>query len=158
MENDENIQDGQEEKYTELTPRNKVFCQAFVMCRDKYKAYEMARYEAKDKDAKAACISRMLRNPRVQEYIQKLEDEQAVALCLSNERIIGNLCQIAFDEEKTDNSRLRALEILAKSRGMLKDVSVEAEQDELSQERIAQAKEAARQSAEAEWQRIIGDR
>jgi len=156
MENDENIQDGQGEKYTELTKRNKVFALAYVKTRDKYEAYRIARYEAIERDAQAVVISRMLKNPAMQEYIKELEDEQAIADNLTNDMIIANLVDIGFDKNKKDSDRNRALEILAKCRGMMKDVIThEGEQDELSQERLERGRQLAKEAAERERLRLI---
>ena len=100
------------------------FCYAFVNTGDKYKAFDIARYEGKNQGAKAAAVSRLLKRPRIKARIKELEREYYEALGIDEKRILDNVAEIAFNKKGSKQDRLRALELLGKERAMWKDNQV----------------------------------
>lgn len=101
-----------------LNHREERFCLAFVNTGDKYKAFDIAKYEAKTQGAKAAAVSRLLKRPRIKARIAELQREYMLALGATEERILGNLAEIAFNKKNPNADRNRALELLGKNRAM----------------------------------------
>lgn len=113
----------------ELNNREERFCYAFVNTGDKYKAFEIAKYEGKTQGAKAAAVSRLLKRPQIKARIRVLEREYYEALGIDEKRILGNVAEIAFDKKLINKQdRLRALELLGKERAMWKENQVGGEQ------------------------------
>ena len=116
-------QEGTSEKV--LNNREERFCYAFVNTGDKYKAFDLAKYEASTDGAKAAAVSRMLKRPWIKARIKVLEREYYEAMGVDEKRILGNVAAIAFNKDVSKPERLRALELLGKERAMWIDRSQE---------------------------------
>ncbi len=107
-----------------LSNQMERFCYALVNTGDKYKAFDIARYEGKNQGAKAAAVSRLLKRSNIKARIKVLEREYYEALGIDNKRILGNVAEIAFNKNINKQDRLRALELLGKERAMWKDNQV----------------------------------
>jgi len=98
------------------------FCLAIVNTGDKYKAFEIGRYKAKTRGAETSAISRLLRTPKIKRRIEELNREYFSALGITEERILGNLAEIVFNKnESNQGDRIRALELLGRARAMWTD-------------------------------------
>jgi phage terminase small subunit len=100
-----------------LSLREERFCLAVANTGDKYKAFDIAGYEARTKGARAACVSRLLKRPRIKKRIDELQKEYCLALGVTKERILANFAEIAFDKENNKSDRNRALEMLGRHVG-----------------------------------------
>lgn len=104
-----------------LNVRETRFCLAIANTGNKYKAFDIAGYESKTQGSKAACVSRLLKRPEIKERIKEVTAELMLVHGVTEERILANLADIAFNKGNVKSDRNRALEILARSRGMLTD-------------------------------------
>lgn len=132
---------------SELNVREERFCLAVANTGDKYKAFDIANYEAKTQGAKAASVSRLLKRPEIKARIAEATDELMLAKGVTEDRITANLAEIAFDKDNCKADRNRALEILARKLGLLTDNinSTDTQrQRELDAQEAVEASELAR--------------
>ena len=98
-------------------PRQDLFCHTFLS--NGYNATQAA-IAAGYSERTAANIGYTLfhKNKNVSLRLRAIIEEQSTAAGLTNERILKGLMAIAFDPAATDKDRTKALETLAKYRGM----------------------------------------
>lgn len=121
-----------------LNAREKRFCEEYVVDYNGTRAAKRAGY-AEGSAAKAAC--RLLKRQEVLDYVAELQREQRARLCLTSDRVVGELVQILeqcrrpepvmiWDSEKhayvesgeykfDSKGAIRATELLMKHLGML---------------------------------------
>lgn len=132
---------------SELNVREERFCLALANTGDKYKSFEIAGYEGKTHNSKAACVSRLLKRPEIKQRISEFTDELLLAQGVTEDRITANLADIAFDKANCKSDRTRALEILAKTKSMLTEninTTDTQHQRELDEKASEEAEEFAR--------------
>lgn len=119
----ENIPESAEKEgfETSLNLRTERFCLALVNTADKYAAFDLAGFESKTQAGKAAAVSRLLRKPAVKRRINELHRELMAAKGISEDRILGNLAEIAFNKKNHNVDRSRALELLGKKLHLWQD-------------------------------------
>ena len=84
-----------------LTPRQRLFCQEYVVDSNAPRAYEAAGYQSKREGYVAdACASRLLKLAKIQAYISELLEHKKKASGVTGERIISELAAIAFHRSK----------------------------------------------------------
>lgn len=130
-----------------LNVREARFCMAIANTGDKYKAFDIANYQAKNQAAKAAAVSRLLKRPEIKEKITDLTKEIMLAKGVTEERVTANLADIAFNTENSKVDRNRALELLGKTLAMFTDnvnTNDMARQRELDEKASTEAAEIAR--------------
>lgn len=133
---------------SELNIRENRFCLAVANTGDKYKAFDIAGYEAKTQGSKAACVSRLLKRPEIKEKIKEVTTELMLVHGVTEDRILANLAGIAFNKGNAKSDRNRALELLARSRGMLTDninTTDTKRQRELDEKEQQEAQEIAKE-------------
>lgn len=104
-----------------LNIREDRFCLAVANTGNKYKAFDIAGYEAKTQGSKAACVSRLLKRPEIKERIKEITAELMLVHGVTEDRILANLADIAFNKGNAKADRNRALELLGKSKAMFTD-------------------------------------
>ncbi len=116
-----------------LTPKQRRFCEQFMLLPTKKEAVIAAGYSGKHPTVTAA---KLWKNPEVQEYIAKLEAEAAERNNINQDELIERLREnyASAKEAKQYNACNRAIELEAKMGGLLKDqvhvTSLEARSDE----------------------------
>ena len=126
-----------------LNNREERFCLAFVKTADRYESFDIAKYEAKTQDARAAAVSRLLKRPKIKRRIEVLQREYMLAKGVSEQRILGNLAEIAFNKKNHNVDRTRALELLGKKSAMWIDRNLSEtlpEQPVMTEEKEAKIK------------------
>lgn len=105
-----------------LTNKEKAFCEEYIAngcnaSRAYFKAYNCATIENARKE-----YCKVLKRPRVKEYIQKLQREAYENAYINAERIALKLAEIAFaekdDEDYGASAQLKALDLLQKQLGL----------------------------------------
>ena len=106
-----------------LTKKEKAFCEYYVLESESatgayQKAYDCAYNTANAQGCK------MLRKPRIREYIDALQQEAFEMACISAEKVALKLSEIAFapkgDKDYNATAQLKALELLSKNMGLQK--------------------------------------
>lgn len=106
-----------------LTKKEKAFCEYYVLESESatgayQKAYDCAYNTANAQGCK------MLRKPRIREYIDALQQEAFEMACISAEKVALKLSEIAFapkgDEDYNASAQLKALDLLQKQMGLQK--------------------------------------
>ena len=106
-----------------LTKKEKAFCEYYVLESESatgayQKAYDCAYNTANAQGWK------MLRKPRIREYIDVLQQEAFEMACISAEKVALKLSEIAFapkgDEDYNASAQLKALDLLQKQMGLQK--------------------------------------
>ena len=105
-----------------LNKEQKLFCYLYIVedysMRD---AYKMA-YPNCGSDAQASAnASRLYAKPHIKEYCNMLLEDLSKSVELNAKTIVNGFMQIAFGEDSTDANKLKALENLAKMKGLFKE-------------------------------------
>ncbi len=103
-----------------LTPRQKRFCEQYMILPTKKEAVIAAGYSEKGATITAA---KLMKRPEVQEHIAKLEAEAKERNNINQDEIIGRLREnyASAKEAKQFNACNRAVELEAKMGGLLKE-------------------------------------
>ena len=105
-----------------LTAKQRSFCEHYVTDAgySATQAYLLA-YDATPETANNEGW-RLVRDPRVQEYVHELQKEGLMATGLSAEKVLRGLQDIAFNEQEATSVRLKAMDLLSKNMGLQKTV------------------------------------
>ena len=102
-----------------LSPRQRLFCEEYVVDFDGSKAVLRAGYAPKWSDRQAFILRK---NKGVQTYINHLQkSKEAKIVSVDAEYIVARLVEILNKEAARDGDKIRALEILARHKGMFID-------------------------------------
>lgn len=102
-----------------LTPRQRLFCEEYVVDFDGSKAVIRAGYAPKWSDRQAFILRK---HKGVQTYINHLQkSKEAKMVSVDAEYIVTRLVEILNKEAARDGDKIRALEILARHKGMFID-------------------------------------
>ena len=86
----------------------------------------------------SANASRLYSKSHIKEYCEYLLDDMSKSIELTSKSIINGFMQIAFGDDSSDNARIKALENLAKIKGLYKEektithqvIKIDIEEDE----------------------------
>ncbi len=81
-----------------LNDRQKRFCLEYLVDLNATQAYMRSGYETSTEDIAASCAWELLRNPKVQSYVQKLMDERVARTGITVDRILKEYAAIAFSD------------------------------------------------------------
>jgi phage terminase small subunit len=104
----------------ELNPRQKAFCDEYLKSANATRSYIAAGYKVSESVA-AVNGDRMLRNAKVQEYIQKRQTKIENKRLATVQDVQEFWAKTMFDGEQVPFIRLKASELIAKSSGMFKE-------------------------------------
>lgn len=110
-----------EDKQQTISLKDDRFALAMANGADKFKALDISGYQAKTKGSRAVQISKLLKATNVQAKIKEYQTEIMLAKGITDDRIVGNIAEIAFNRSNNNVDRNRALETLCRQRGMLTD-------------------------------------
>ena len=104
-------------KTKDITAKEKAFAEAYVIDGlNATKAYLKVYGGEYDTANSAGC--KVLKRPKVKEYVEKLQKEAFDAACINAERVALKLAEIAFAERGDDvynaTAQLKALDLLQK--------------------------------------------
>lgn len=105
-----------------LNKEQKLFCYFYIVedysMRDAYKA----AYPSCGSDAQASAnASRLYSKPHIKAYCDMLLEDMSKSVELNAKTIVNGFMQIAFSSDSTDANKLKALENLAKIKGLYKE-------------------------------------
>ena len=105
-----------------LNKEQKLFCYFYIVedysMRDAYKA----AYPGCGSDAQASAnASRLYSKPHIKAYCNMLLEDMSKSVELNAKTIVNGFMQIAFGDDSTDANKLKALENLAKIKGLFKE-------------------------------------
>lgn len=105
-----------------LNKEQKLFCYYYIVDDKSMKdAYKLA-YPNCGSDAQASAnASRLYAKPHIKEYCNMLLEDLSKSVELNVKTIVNGFMQIAFGEDSTDANKLKALENLAKMKGLFKE-------------------------------------
>lgn len=116
------------ERWYEVTEKQKVFADEYLIDLNATRAYKVAYPTVKNDDTAAQAGSRMLRNVKVAEYIQKRIQERQKRTEITQDRVLNELAAMAFADvaeaveiRLKPSDKLKALELLGRHLGMFKD-------------------------------------
>lgn len=105
-----------------LNKEQKLFCYLYIVedysMRD---AYKMAYPNCGSDTQASANASRLYSKPHIKAYCDMLLDDMSKSVELNSKTIVNGFMQIAFGEDSTDANKLKALENLAKIKGLFKE-------------------------------------
>lgn len=105
-----------------INERQRAFAEYYLTCREGAHSYRMAYGKDLGKevaDSTARVNShKLLRNPKVAKYIDDRLAETNIDRPLEPEEILVELSRTALDRKAKDSDRLKAIELLGKSRAM----------------------------------------
>lgn len=86
----------QELKLTaELTDKQRIFCQRYIIHLNKFKAYREAGYSGRGKSGRSsACV--LYKQPKVRAYVDFLMDERCERMKVNSDDIVRELCALSF--------------------------------------------------------------
>lgn len=79
-----------------LTPKQKIFADEYLIDLNATRAYKVAYPRVKNEETAAAAGSRLLRNVKVVEYVQKRMDERAQRTEITQDRVLQELAKLGF--------------------------------------------------------------
>ncbi len=109
-----------------MTPKQERFCQEFLIDLNATQAAIRAGYSPR---TAGKIGSENLQKPEIQDCLTLLRAEAAEKAGLSLEQVIGGLKEIAFDRERADGIRVKALELLGKHLGMFTNTNTANDHD-----------------------------
>lgn len=115
---------------TKLTEKQKRFCEEYLIDLNATQSYLRAGYKAKSNDIACAEGSKLLRNPKVAEYIKELREKQAERTEITADKVLEELGTIAFNRniECIGRDKVNALKLIGLHIGMFTEkVSVTTE-------------------------------
>lgn len=111
-----------------MTEKQKVFADEYLIDLNATRAYKVAYPTVKNDDTAAQAGSRMLRNVKVAEYIQKRIQERQKRTEITQDKVLNELAAMAFADvaeaveiRLKPSDKLKALELLGRHLGMFKD-------------------------------------
>ena len=111
-----------------MTEKQKVFADEYLIDLNATRAYKVAYPTVKNDDTAAQAGSRMLRNVKVAEYIQKRIQERQKRTEITQDQVLNELAAMAFADvaeaveiRLKPSDKLKALELLGRHLGMFKD-------------------------------------
>lgn len=116
-----------------LSARRRAFCEEYVVDLNGTQAAIRAGYEEASAGQEA---SRLLKNVKVRNFIAELQGKKRKLIEIKAEDIIEELHDIAFDEDNAMKDRLKALDLLARHKGLLTE-KVEVSLDEGLAQRLS---------------------
>ena len=117
--------DKEKEKKAKLTKGQKVFCDCIIQGMTRLEAYRTAfRYKGGQNRTAQISASNLMKKQSVRDYLKAHQDRLSENIT-NNEKatrqyVLGKLHEKA-EQGKTDNSQLKALELLGKAVGMFTD-------------------------------------
>lgn len=79
-----------------LTPKQKIFADEYLIDLNATRAYKVAYPKVKKDEAAAVNGSKLLRNTKVAEYIQKRMDDRSKRTEITQDRVLQELAKIGF--------------------------------------------------------------
>ena len=139
-----------------MTEKQRRFADEYLIDLNATRAYR-AVYSSVKKDATAAqAASRMLRNVKVSEYIQKQMHERQQRTNISQDRVLDDLAAVAFETDReivSVRERLRALELLGKHLGLFDSRKDKLDREE-QEARIAKLRSETMQQQSSETRAV----
>lgn len=121
----------------ELTEKQRRFCEEYLVDLNATQAYCRSGYSVKKRVTAEQNASKLLRNPKVQEYISALRQQQSERTGITADSVLNEIAKIAFtkDVEIVGREKMHALELLGKHLGAFDQnaVRVEVKDDPLSE-------------------------
>ncbi len=123
----------------DLTPKQQTFCRSVVAGQSLSDSYKSA-YSASRMSNGAVYVeaSRLMTNPKVTlrvEALNRVKDRAVVASAITDQqRVLTKLRYLMDHAVPSDSAKLRAAELLGKSIGLFKDVQVQQEPEQSSEE------------------------
>ncbi|WP_320977275.1 terminase small subunit [Enterocloster bolteae] len=77
-----------------LTPKQKIFADEYLIDLNATRAYKVAYPRVRNEETAAAAGARLLRNVKVEDYIQKRMDERAQRTEITQDRVLQELAKI----------------------------------------------------------------
>ena len=116
----------EEERRAEITKKlnkeQKLFCYYYIVDDKSMKdAYKLAYVNCGSDAQASANASRLYAKPHIKEYCNMLLEDLSKSVELNAKTIVNGFMQIAFGEDSTDANKLKALENLAKMKGLFKE-------------------------------------
>lgn len=108
----------------ELTAKQKLFVENYVSNGYKLQKAYMDAYNCSPENANPRSWE-LMKDERIKEYMRELQHERFEALGVNADRIAAELTKMAFaeiDENNTNQTKARALELLQKQMGLEKTV------------------------------------
>jgi phage terminase small subunit len=96
----------------ELNPKQKLFCEEYVTDFNATRAYLAAGYKCTE-NAAAVSGSSLLRKPKIQQYLQQLQQERGNRLEITADRVLQEIAKVAF-ADLTDVVAFRGDEVAVK--------------------------------------------
>lgn len=107
-----------------LTPPQKAFCDEYLKSLNATQAYKKAYPNIKTDQVASQSGSRLLRNVKVQKYIEKRQKEKEEKAILTQEMILQELKEILMNKAEATGNRLKAMELAGKHLGMFKETQM----------------------------------
>ncbi len=111
-----------------MTDKQKVFADEYLIDLNATRAYKVAYPSVKKDETAASAGNRMLKNVKVEKYIQKRMRERQKRTEITQDRVLNELAAIGFaDAAELDklklkaSDKLKALELMGRHLGMFKD-------------------------------------
>lgn len=143
---------------SKLTPKQKAFCVEYIKSGNATQSY-MAVYNVKNENTAAVNATRMLRNAKVIDYLQKYANKLDQKRIASIEEVQEWWTKIFTGKVKVADikDRLKASELLVKSRGgFLEKVSLTNEND-IKEIKISFVDKSKPKTGREQDPKIIGD-
>ena len=135
------VDDRRLELTKKLNKQQKLFCYLYVVedmsLKDAYRNAYPQKEGVSDRQI-CANASRLYAKPHIKEYCNYLLEDMSKSIELTSKSIINGFMQIAFGDDSSDNNKIKALENLAKIKGLYKEektithqvIKIDIEEDE----------------------------
>lgn len=116
-----------------LTEKQKRFCEEYLIDLNATQSYLRAGYKAKSNEIACSEGSKLLRNPKVVEYIQELRERQSKRTEITADKVLEELGTVAFNRniECAGRDKVKALELIGQHLGMFTEKVSITKEDEI---------------------------
>lgn len=104
-----------------LTEKQKRFCDFYIETGNATESYKRAGYKAKNDNIAAVEASKLLRNPKIQDYIQERLAAKDVERIASQDEVLEYLTDVMRGKAEETKDRIKAAELLGKRHRMFTD-------------------------------------
>lgn len=111
-----------------LSDKQKRFCEAYLIDLNATKAYKSV-YNTKNDNSAAASAAKLLRNPKIQQYLQDRQKALQEKTGITQERVLKELASIAFSDIRKyyndDNAMLKIIDLDPEAAAAIAGVEVD---------------------------------
>ena len=104
-----------------VTDKQRRFCDEYLIDANATRAYKAAYPNIKSDEGASVCASKLLRNPKVKDYLDEQMAKISSSKIASAEEVLEFLSEVMRNKHEETRNRIKAGELMGKRHGLFKD-------------------------------------